>query len=94
MKRGFELPEIFAAEAAITDKAKILAIMEQSFEQGRDSIRNMPAADLEKSVQFFGRPITMQGLLILMGNHLHEHLGQAIAYAGVNRIVPPWSQQK
>ncbi|PYT13448.1 MAG: hypothetical protein DMG59_20380 [Acidobacteria bacterium] len=94
MKRGFELPEIFAAEAAITDKAKILAIMGQSFEQGRDLIRNMPAADLEKSVQFFGRPITMQGLLILMGNHLHEHLGQAIAYARVNHIVPPWSQQK
>lgn len=93
MKRGFEMPEIFAAEAAVKDKAKILAIMEQSFRQARDLIRNMPDADLEKSVQFFGRPVTLRGLLIIMGDHLSEHVGQSIAYARVNQIVPPWSKK-
>ena len=24
--------------------------------------------------------------------HLHEHLGQLIAYARVNNVVPPWSK--
>lgn len=94
MKRGFEMPEIFAAEAAVKDKAKILEIMEQSFQVGRDMIRNMPDADLEKSIQFFGRPTTTRGLLIFMGNHLNQHVGQSIAYARVNHIVPPWSQPK
>ena len=27
-----------------------------------------------------------------MMNHLHEHLGQSIAYARMNGVVPPWSQ--
>jgi uncharacterized damage-inducible protein DinB len=94
MKRGFEMPELFAAEAAVKDKAKILEIMEQSFQIGRDLIRNMPEADLDKSISFFGRPMTERGLLIFMGNHLNQHVGQAIAYARVNHIVPPWSQPK
>src|SRR5215470_17807468 len=92
MKRGFEMPELFAAEAAVKDKAKVLEIMEQSFQIGRDMIRNMPEADLDKSISFFGRPMTQRGLLIFMGNHLNQHVGQAIAYARVNHIVPPWSQ--
>jgi hypothetical protein len=28
----------------------------------------------------------------IMGD-LHEHLGQLIAYARMNRVVPPWSKQ-
>jgi hypothetical protein len=24
--------------------------------------------------------------------HLHEHLGQLIAYARMNNVVPPWSK--
>ena len=94
MKKGFEMPELFAAEAAVKDKAKILEIMEQSFQIGRDMIRNMPDADLDKSFSFFGRPMTQRGLLIFMGNHLNQHVGQSIAYARVNHIVPPWSQPK
>jgi uncharacterized damage-inducible protein DinB len=93
MKRGFEMPEIFAAEAAVKGKAKTVEIMEQAFQAARKLIREMPDSDLEKSLDFFGRPTTMRGLLMEMGNHLHEHLGQAIAYARVNHIVPPWSQK-
>jgi hypothetical protein len=26
-----------------------------------------------------------------MSNHLHEHLGQSIAYARTNGVTPPWS---
>ena len=27
-----------------------------------------------------------------IGGDLHEHLGQMIAYARMNKIVPPWSK--
>jgi len=94
MKRGFEMPEIFAAERAIQAKAQIVEIMDQAFHMARDLIRQMPDSDLEKRVDFFGEPVTMRGLLIRMGDHLSEHLGQSIAYARVNHIVPPWSQKK
>jgi hypothetical protein len=94
MKRGFEMPEIFAAERAIKTKAQTVDIMDQAFHSARDLIQHMPDSDLEKHVEFFGRTISMRGLLIIMGDHLHEHLGQSIAYARINNIVPPWSQKK
>lgn len=91
MKQGFELPELFAAEAKVKDKAKIIEIMEQSFQYTRDFITNMPDSELDKQITFFGRPITTRGLLIFMDTHLNQHVGQAIAYSRVNHIVPPWS---
>ena len=94
MKRGFEMPEIFAAERAAKTKAQTIEIMEQAFHMARDMIRQMPDSDLEKRIDFFGHPLTMRGLLIDMGGHLREHLGQSIAYARVNHIMPPWSQKK
>src|ERR1044072_76860 len=33
---------------------------------------------------------TRQGFWILATTHLHEHLGQAVAYARSNGVVPPW----
>lgn len=93
MKRGFEMPEIFASERAIKTKAETIDIMDQAFHLARDMIRQMPDADLEKHVDFFGQTITIRGLLIRMGDHLSQHLGQAIAYARVNHIVPPWSRK-
>ena len=92
MKRGFELPELFAAEAAVRDKARIIAAMKQSFDEARGFILKVPEADLAKPVQFFDRNTTIRGVLISMSGHLSEHLGQAIAYARTNHVVPPWSR--
>ena len=92
MKRGFELPELFAVEGAVKEKAKIVASMKQSFDQAREFIQNVPEADLDKPVQFFDRKTTIRGILISMSGHLSEHLGQAIAYARVNYVAPPWSR--
>ena len=93
MKRGFELPEIFAVEAGIKSKDKIVEIMDQAFHQPTDLIRGMADSDLEKPIQFFQQSITQRRLLVLMSEHLSEHLGQAIAYARTNQIVPPWSRK-
>jgi uncharacterized damage-inducible protein DinB len=92
MKRGFELPELFAVEGAVKEKAKIVAAMKQSFEQAHEFIQNVPETDLGKPVQFFDRKTTLRGTLISMSAHLSEHLGQAIAYARVNHVTPPWSR--
>ena len=40
----------------------------------------------------FGRKSTAQAIWILTATHLHEHLGQAIAYARSNKVDPPWSK--
>jgi len=93
MRRGFELQEIFAVEAKIKSKAKVLEIMEQAFRQPVEVLSNMKDSELDKNVQFFNRTLTLRGVMILMDEHLGEHLGQSIAYARVNHIVPPWSQK-
>jgi uncharacterized damage-inducible protein DinB len=91
MKRGFEMKEIFAAEAAVKGKGRIVAILRQSLDEVRAFVRQVPEADLGRPVQFFDQSTTIRGVLILMSTHIHEHLGQAIAYARSNHVVPPWS---
>lgn len=38
----------------------------------------------------FGQSFTMQQGWIMATTHLHEHLGQMIAYARSNGVKPPW----
>jgi hypothetical protein len=39
-----------------------------------------------------GRDMTTPQIAVFIGGDLHEHLGQLIAYARMNHIVPPWSK--
>lgn len=74
------------------DKAKALEFMANSFAHLKKAIADLPDADLDKSIKLFGRDGTNREALLLAATHAHEHLGQAIAYARMNGIVPPWSQ--
>ena len=76
----------------ITDKGQILAELRRSFDHIRAAAMNASDSDLEKAVQMFGAKTSQRGVFVTMLNHLHEHLGQSIAYARMNGVVPPWSQ--
>jgi hypothetical protein len=43
-------------------------------------------------VQFFGKDAIAEGVFLRLLVHNNEHMGQSIAYARMNGIVPPWSQ--
>jgi uncharacterized damage-inducible protein DinB len=75
------------------DKAKALEFMRNSFAHAKKAIADLPEADLEKPVKLFGRDTTTREALLLVATHAHEHLGQAIAYARMNGITPPWSRR-
>jgi uncharacterized damage-inducible protein DinB len=47
---------------------------------------------LQAPVKLFGRDMTKLGALMLILEDQHEHLGQSIAYARSNGVVPPWSK--
>jgi hypothetical protein len=49
-------------------------------------------AALARSMEVFGTKMTGLDLWVLATTHLHEHLGQSIAYARANKVVPPWSR--
>ena len=76
----------------ISDKAAVLAELKKSFDHVRKIASNESDADLEKSVKMFGKSASHRQVFTTMLNHLHEHLGQSIAYARMNGVVPPWSQ--
>jgi hypothetical protein len=39
-----------------------------------------------------GSDRALPDILLAVGGDMHEHLGQLIAYARMNHIVPPWSK--
>ena len=54
-------------------------------------MKNLSEADLQKPTKLYGRDTTGLGVAYHLIADMHEHLGQAIAYARVNNIVPPWT---
>jgi len=75
----------------INDKARVLAELKKSFDHIRAAALNASDADLDKPIKMFGTDTTVRGGFMTALNHLHEHLGQSIAYARMNGVVPPWS---
>lgn len=81
-------------EKTVTEKAKVVEMMKNSYANIREVIESMTDADLNTEVNMFGNKTTKRGALLLMSDHLHEHLGQSIAYARMNGVTPPWSAGK
>ena len=75
----------------ITEKARVVAELKRSIEHLRTTAKGMNEADLERAVKLFGNNTTQRGVYGTILNHLHEHLGQSIAYARINGVAPPWS---
>lgn len=80
-------------DRSTTDKAKIVESLKQSFAHARGAVSGLSDADAEKATKFAGRESTYRGAMFYMGRHMAEHLGQLIAYARVNGIVPPWTEE-
>jgi len=84
---GFKFP---GYEKSTTDKAQIVDQLNKSFEYAENGIGNLSDADLLKPLKF--QQFTSVGDMILhIVAHAHEHLGQSIAYARMNGVVPPWT---
>jgi len=49
-------------------------------------------SDLSTKIKIFGMDSTKQGAAMMLLSDQHEHLGQSIAYARSNGVVPPWSK--
>jgi len=79
-------------EKSTTDKAKVIAILRDSFAHARKAITAMADADLDKSLDWFGGKNTERGILLFVVRHAAEHLGQSIAYARFAGVVPPWTE--
>lgn len=80
-------------EKSTTDKAAVIKHLRDSFAHFRAAVVAFPEGEPERMVRFFDpQQITARQFLFFTADHTGEHLGQAIAYARMNGVVPPWSQ--
>jgi uncharacterized damage-inducible protein DinB len=85
-------PNAGAKAAPITDPGKLQEALKASYVNLQKAITGLSDNDLQTSVKLFGEDMTKQGALMLILEDQHEHLGQSIAYARSNGVVPPWSK--
>jgi uncharacterized damage-inducible protein DinB len=75
-------------EKSKTAKADVIAFLKGSFDAVRDGAAKV---DRQRKVQLFKKDVTAGDVLLRILVHNHEHMGQMIAYARMNGVVPPWS---
>lgn len=86
--------QIWGRMAQLTDRDEILEHLRRSFDYCEEALESLSADDMRREIQFFGDTRTVQDALYIMLADMHEHLGQAIAYARSNEVVPPWTARQ
>ncbi len=74
------------------DKATMISIYKDSSKHVKKAIKMASAEAMAEEIEFWGMTAPRARLALIAADHQHEHLGQLIAYARANEIVPPWSQ--
>lgn len=91
------LPEgnaIWSAMSAVTDKAEVLEHLRKSSEFFHHAVSGLDGETLHRNIQFFGQERSVNEAVFVILGDMHEHLGQAIAYARMNQVVPPWTARR
>lgn len=87
-----DYPSVQAYEARSMSKTEAISAVRESFAHLRAAMEKADDAQLRQTLNLFGNDVTGVDLWVLTTTHLHEHLGQLIAYARSNSVVPPWSR--
>lgn len=87
---GANWPDEIAAdtERKVTAKADVVRWLKDSLAAVRASHGTL---DGSRTVKFLGADVPASHVMLRLLVHNHEHMGQAIAYARMSRVTPPWS---
>jgi uncharacterized damage-inducible protein DinB len=86
-----DLPAKLGELETVTDKAQVQALLGRAIEHARGAIEATRGQDLERKITLFGQEFSARSVVMIIDAHFNEHLGQAIAYARINGVVPPWT---
>jgi hypothetical protein len=89
---GKDFKTAAAFEKRPMTRDQIIGELTKSFAFLKTSMNGMSDAQLNAPLEVFGQKSTNRGMWITTATHLHEHLGQLIAYARSNKVTPPWSK--
>ena len=79
-------------EQTVTAKPDVVDFLRRSREHVRQAVAGMSDEQLAASTRLYGRDVPQWSVLLQLLAHMNEHLGQSIAYARMNGVVPPWSR--
>lgn len=95
---GYDAPSTsepgFIAElerAGGLSKAEMVEELDTSFAFLIRVVREMSEEKRNEAGSYFGDPMPVHASVATAMADMHEHLGQLIAYARTNHVVPPWS---
>ena len=80
-------------DKSTTDKARIVEELNKSWDFAQKTINAMSNADFAKLLPKLGPQANGGDVVYILVADAHEHLGQLVAYARVNGIVPPWTAE-
>lgn len=80
------------AEKTVTSKPEVIAWLKRSLEAVKQAHLTADPKDMSRKVKVSGRDATVEGMYLRILVHANEHMGQLVAYARMNSIVPPWSK--
>jgi uncharacterized damage-inducible protein DinB len=99
------IPTSFGAKAAdlgtreeaaklrmLSDKTQVIDHLNKGFAHAKKELEALDPATLTGKRKVMGQDRSAADVALFIGGDLHEHLGQLIAYARTNHIVPPWSK--
>jgi hypothetical protein len=75
-----------------TNKAELVAAINQAFDHAKAQITAADPATLTGRRKTATSNRSLYEFALMISGDMHEHLGQLIAYARMNNIVPPWSK--
>jgi uncharacterized damage-inducible protein DinB len=80
------------SEKNVKDKAQVVDWLKRSLEFVKTAHASATPSELARHITIAKRDATVDGIYLRVLVHANEHMGQLVAYARVNGIVPPWSQ--
>ena len=79
-------------EKTVTAKAEVIEWLRRSLDAVKTARAQLKPGDLQRKVKIEGKTVTVDGMYLRIIVHANEHMGQSVAYARMNGIVPPWSK--
>jgi uncharacterized damage-inducible protein DinB len=79
-------------EKTVTKKPEVIGYLKRSLDAVKTARAQLKPGDLQKRVKIQGKTVTVDGMYLRIIVHDNEHMGQLVAYARMNGIVPPWSR--
>jgi hypothetical protein len=86
----------FDAEEARLNKLppdQLIAAMDRAMQSLSATLGGLTRAKINTPITYYGQTTLPRVATTYTLNDLHEHLGQLVSYARMNKIVPPWSKK-